>query len=107
MTKPAQVSDDKLIMAVRKALKQIEPRPTPTETMVHEVIINGSVWARHTGWKCPECGEYCRRNDRTVRKRYGSELLIDYSGFNMHWAHSHATPFWREQNIIKTVKRYL
>lgn len=107
MTKPANISPDPLIMAVRKALKTIEPRPVPTETIVKEIIIDDRVWARHTGWKCPVCGEYCRRNDRTVRRRHSHETLVDYSGFNMHFAHSHATPFWREQQIIDTVKKYL
>ena len=32
---------------------------------------------------------------------------VDYGSYNMHFGAVHATPFWREQNIIKTVKRYL
>ena len=94
-------------MAVRKALKAIEPRPVPTKTKVQEIMIDGRLWARHVGWECPVCGEYCRRNDRSVRHRHGSEIKVDYSGYNMHWAANHATPFWREQNIIRTVKRHL
>ena len=107
MPKPKKHSDDKLLMAVRKVLQSVEPRPLPTETMVNEVIINGSVWARHEGWKCPICGEYCRRQDRTVRRRYGSERIIDYSGYNMHFAHSHGEEFWKEKQVIKVVRAHL
>lgn len=107
MTKTAVLSDDPLIMAVRKALKEIESRPTPTETMVNVIMIDGREWARHTGWKCPVCEAYCRRDDRTVRRRHSHETIVDYSGYNMHFAHSHATPFYREQRVIDIVKKSL
>lgn len=97
MPKPKKHSDDKLLMAVRKVLQSVEPRPLPTETMVNEVIINGSVWARHEGWKCPICGEYCRRSER----------IIDYSGYNMHFAHAHGEEFWKEKQVIKVVRAHL
>lgn len=100
-------SDDPLINAVRAALKKIEPRPTPTETMVKEIIINGSVWARHTGWRCPVCSEYCRRDDRKVYRRHGQETIIDYSGYNIHFAHHHATLFYKEKLVIDVVKKHL
>lgn len=103
MTKPAKKSDDPLIMAVRKALQEIEPRPIPTETIQNS-------WG-HTGWKCPICSEYVRRKDRYVLEGPAGNkrrvLRVDYGSYNMHFGAVHATPFWREQNIIKTVKRYL
>lgn len=101
MTKPTKTSDDKLIMAVRKALKDTEPRPLPTETMRSDY--------GHTGWKCPICSCYIRRYDRTFYNRRANrqETKIDYGGYNMHFSARHGTPFWREQHVIKTVKRYL
>lgn len=102
MTKPATLSPDPMIMAVRKAMKELEPRTLPTETMPSQ-----STYHNRLGWKCPYCGIYLRRDDRTVRTRYGQETKIDYSSFNMHFGAVHATPFWKEQHIIKTVKKYL
>ena len=84
MTKPAQVSPDPLIMAVRKAIKAIEPRPTPTETRIGPY-----------GYKqvqCPVCGEWC------PAKR---------GSYNQHWTHQHGTLFWKEQAIIDIVKKSL
>jgi hypothetical protein len=104
MTKPAIKVDDPLIKKIRKILKSTQPRKLPTETMVNEVIINGSVWARRVGWKCPYCGGYCRRDDRTVRRRYGQETIIDYSGYNMHFAHTHGEPLWKEEQIAKLIR---
>lgn len=103
MTKLAQKSDDKLIMAVRKALKDIEPRPLPTETTRNS-------WG-YPCWLCPVCKEPVRRKDRYVlegpARNKRQVLRIDYTSYNMHYAAQHGTPFWREQHIIKTVKRYL
>ncbi len=101
MSKPALASDDALVMKIRKLLRATEPRPLPTETMVNEIIIDGRVWARHEGWKCPICGKYCRRNDRSRL----TQKLPDYSGYNMHFAGNHATPFWREKQIAKLVRK--
>lgn len=86
MTKTAQHTDDKLIMAVRKALKDVEPRTMPTQKQRNP----WGYWC----WVCPYCGELCH-----IR---GSE----YGGYNMHFAAMHGTPFWREQHIIKVVRRY-
>ena len=65
----------------------------------------------YTGWKCPICSEYVRRKDRYVLEGPARDkrrvLRVDYGSYNMHFGAVHATPFWREQNIIKTVKRYL
>lgn len=87
MPKPAQHSDDKLIMAVRKALKDVEPRKMPTEKRRNPY--------GHETWVCPYCGELCHI-------RYAL-----YGGYNMHFAAMHSTPFWREQHVIKTVKRHI
>jgi hypothetical protein len=95
MTKPAKVSDDKLVMAVRAILKSVEPRKLPTEMAKND-------WG-HDCWVCPYCGELLRRHDRSVRHRYGYERKVDYSAFNMHFGAMHATPFWKEQQIIKAV----
>lgn len=101
MTKGPTVSDDPLTTAVRKALRAVEPRTLPTETLRNDY--------GHTGWKCPYCGCYIRRYDRTFynRRAQRQETKIDYGGFNMHFSAMHGTPFWREQHVIKTVKRYL
>lgn len=97
MGKPPIISDDPLIMRVRKVLKSVEPRPLPTETMVNE-------WG-HTGWKCPLCGEFVyRRRDRQIwyggYRNKTARTKVDYTSYNMHFAHSHATPFWLEKQII-------
>lgn len=101
MTKKAIVSDDPLIMKVRKLLKKVEPRQLPTETITND-------WG-HTGWKCPYCGAYCGRHDRTVyRYRHSQqETLIDYGGFNSHFGAMHADPFWKEKQLIALLKKEL
>ena len=109
MPKPKKHSDDQLIMAVRKVLQSIEPRTLPTETTEQEVYIRGMLIARHKGWKCPYCGTYCPRSDRSRwnRKLDRVDTVIDYSGFNMHFAHSHAEEFWKEKQVIKVVRAHL
>lgn len=102
MTSVAIKSDDPLVNAVRAALKKIEPRKMPTETM-----HNTSIWNHALGWKCPYCGGYCRRDDRTRYRRHSQETIIDYSGYNIHFAHHHATLFYKEQLIIDVVKKHL
>lgn len=99
MPKPAIVSDDPLVMKVRELLKAIEPRELPTETIRND-------WG-HEGWKCPYCGAHCPRKD-TSRLRAGRYVtIIDYAGYNMHFAHTHATPFWKENQLIALIKREL
>lgn len=97
------IDDLLLIDKIRSILKSTQPRKLPTKTMVNEVVINGRVWARHVGWECPYCGEYCRRNDRPVRHRNGRESTVDYSGYNMHFAHTHGEPLWKEKQIVKLI----
>lgn len=106
MAKPATTTDP-MIMSVRKALQSSEPRPLPTKTKSHEVVIHGNVVAVHHGWECPICHEYVRRDDKIRYRRHGREEIIDYSGYNIHFAHNHATPFWKEQRVIRAVKLYL
>lgn len=96
MPKPAKVSDDKLIMAVRKALQSIEPRKMPTETATND-------WG-HKCWVCPYCGALIGRKDRTVYRRRVQTTIIDYGKYNMHFGAMHATPFWKEQKLIKLIK---
>lgn len=99
MPKPPQVSNDPLVMKVRELLQAIEPREMPTETIRNEY--------GHKGWKCPYCGEYCPRKDRS-RYRGGQWVnTVDYAAYNMHFAHMHSTPFWKEEQLIKLVKQGL
>ena len=86
MPKPKQVTDDKLIMAVRKALKDIEPRKMPTEQRRNPY---GCMC-----WVCPYCGQLCHKRGYS---KYGS--------FNMHFGAVHGVPFWREQHIIDVVRK--
>lgn len=88
MTKPKQHSDDKLIMAVRKALKDVEPRKMPTEKVRNPF----GFWC----WVCPYCKDLCHIRGYST-----------YGGYNMHFASMHGKKFWREQHVIETVKRHI
>lgn len=101
MTKNIKISDDKLVMAVRKSLKTVEPRILPTETKINDY--------GYKCWVCPYCGQLVHRKDRSKRLPHTHtwQTVTDYSNYNMHFGSMHAKPFWREQQVIKTVKRYL
>lgn len=92
MTKPAQVSDDKLVMAVRKVLKSVEPRDMPTEKRRNPYGFEC--------WVCPYCEELCH-----IRSMFGGRNKNGYGSYNMHFASVHATPFWKEKQLIKLLKR--
>lgn len=81
MTKPAIVHSDKLVMAVRKVLKSIEPRPEPTEKRKSPFGFPQV--------QCPDCGEWCSA-------KRGS--------YNHHWTLIHGPPFWKEQKLIKLIR---
>jgi hypothetical protein len=87
MTKPALVSDDPLVMKVRVALKTIEPRTYPTETR-HNIYGTEC-------WICPYCGELCFMKG-------GKDKM---GNFNMHFAGTHSTPFWKERRLIALFRR--
>lgn len=101
MTKPPMQSPDPLVMKVRAILKDVEPRTMPTETRRNNY--------GHTCWVCPYCGQLVRRKDRYVLHgpsgHKHQELLIDYSSYNMHFAAHHATPFWRERQVIALLQK--
>lgn len=107
MTKPPLNSDNPLIMLVRKALRDIEPRKLPVKTTTRDLFIRDIFIRTDTGWECPYCGAYCIRNDRTRynRKTKRMEKTIDYSSYNMHFAGNHATPFWKEKHLIKVIEK--
>jgi hypothetical protein len=94
MTKPAIISTDPLIMKVRKALRQVEPRTMPTEKRRNPYGFEC--------WVCPYCGELCH-----IRGRFGGRGKTNYGSYNMHFASMHATPFWKEKQLIKLLKREL
>lgn len=83
MTKTASVHHDPLVMKVRKILKSTEPRKYPTETRRSNYGFEC--------WVCPYCGELCF-------KKGGKYKMGNY---NMHFSGTHATPFWKELQLIK------
>lgn len=99
MPKKPQRSPDPLVMKVRRLLKKQQPRKLPTETMTNS-------WG-FTGWKCPYCGQHCTRKDRMWYRRGTTQQVIDYGGYNMHFAAYHGTQFWKEEQLIKLIKREL
>lgn len=87
MTKPPLTHPDPLVMNVRRAMREMEPRERPTETQL-------STYG-HECWVCPYCGEL-------LYKKGGKDKLGNY---NMHFSAMHGTPFWREMHVIEVIKR--
>ena len=99
--------DDPMIADIQRILRSTEPRTMPTETMTQDVYIREVLYRTNVGWKCPYCGVYCTRNDRSIYDRATKKLVskVDYSGYNQHFAASHAEPFWKEKQIKKFIHK--
>lgn len=82
MSKQTLLSDDALVMKVRKLLKAAEPRPTPTDTRRSPFGFDQVA--------CPVCSEWCSA-------KRGS--------YNYHWTLEHGTPFWKEKKLIALISR--
>lgn len=80
MTKKALVSIDPLVMAVRKALRDREPRPSPVNP--HKSQYGFDLI------ECPKCHASMRE-----------------AGYNSHWSALHGTPFWKELHIIEVINK--
>lgn len=87
MTKRATIHPDPLVMALRKALKDTEPRKLPTRR-----VSNNYGFER---WVCPYCDALC-----SVR---GADGLAAY---NIHFGLKHGTPFWRELHLIEVITNF-
>lgn len=82
MPKPKIKSGDPLIDKIRELLASKEPRPEPTNTRLSNY-----------GFKqvqCPDCGEWCSAKQ---------------GNYNHHWTLVHGTPFWKEKQLIKLIRK--
>lgn len=88
MSKLPQITDDKLIMSVRAALKSTEPRKLPEKVVRNDYGFDC--------WVCPYCDELVHQGRRNQNK---------LARYNMHFAQMHGTPFWKEKKLIKLIRR--
>lgn len=95
MTKPAMVSDDPLIMKVRRALKAIEPRKLPTDVAQNKY--------GHVCWVCPYCGDLILRKERWNSYRFSPTEKWNWGNYNSHFTAKHGTPFWKERLLIEII----
>jgi hypothetical protein len=82
MPKPKILSGDPLIDKVRTIMYSIQPRPEATNTRKSTFGFPQV--------ECPDCGQWCSAKQ---------------GNYNHHWTLVHGTPFWKEKELIKVIRK--